>query len=117
MSPVARRGEASDDQRRAFAQALALHLEGHGDKAALAAKVGVNANTPGLWLKGKEPSRRHVFAIERALDLPPGSLAHLLGYLPTGGVTVEVAIDADPGLPDEAKVALRRLYRGLLEGE
>lgn len=71
--------------------------------------------TAGDWLRRPEiqpPSR--IFAIERALDLPPGTLSRPLGYLPVDArpvLTVEDAINADPKLNRAARKLLVSAYR------
>ncbi len=79
-----------------FGDALRRQIEGRsqrefGDKVARA-EGRVDANGTHLpysqqqvsfWLSGQqEPNPRQAFAIERALGLRPGSLSHLLGYVP-----------------------------------
>lgn len=67
------------------------------------------------WVNGDhEPPRRMVFAIERCLDLKPGALSRVLGYLPVNAravTTVEDALAADPRLSPEAQSLLRATYR------
>ena len=71
--------------------------------------------TAGEWIKRPEiqpPSR--MFAIEKALDLAPGSLSRLLGYVPAGlapATSVVDAINADPRLDKSARSVLIDVYR------
>lgn len=67
------------------------------------------------WIVGRsEPAPPTVCALERALDLPIGSLTLHLGYLPPyarGEVrTVEEAIQADPELTKEHREILLAAY-------
>lgn len=113
---VARWGEASDEERSRFANALAPYLEDRNAVSELANLLGVNRNAVYQWRSAqREPSRRQVFAIERALGLPPGALSHLLGYLPVTAWAVEEAVYADGSLSDVGKGAMMRLYRSLVE--
>lgn len=107
-----RDGEATQAQREAFGYALAVHVDNASD---LARKVGVTSSAAALWLTAqREPSRRTVFDIEEALDLPPGSLSHLLGYLPVSAYPpgrTEEALEQDPDLSEEGRKTLLRVYR------
>lgn len=66
------------------------------------------------WLSGaRTPSPRQVFAMERALAVPPGALSQLEGYLPveahpTPGL--DAMIDADPDLTADQRAMLRTVY-------
>lgn len=59
-------------------------------------------STVGTWMARTEPTPELVFDLERALDLPPGHLSRLLGYVPVSvtevSCTVPEAIEADPML-------------------
>lgn len=70
------------------------------------------------WLRGRRsPNPEQVFALERALDVEPGALSRLLGYLPVEAVatvTVEDAVKADPGLTKLHREAVLALYRALV---
>ena len=70
--------------------------------------------TIGDWLRRGPATPAQAIAIERALDVTPGSLTRLLGFLPVDTVpalSVPAAIDADPNLTDQAKRALLSAYR------
>lgn len=71
------------------------------------------------WINGRRNmSPSQVFAAEVALDLEPGTLSQLLGYLPVGArsvVTVEDAIAADPALGARDRAAMLALYRSLTD--
>lgn len=76
---------------------------------ATATGVNVAQSTIATWLGGKRPGRpAQVFAVEKALDLPPGSLSAYLGYLPTGlyRVGIEAAIAMDDTLDERARQSL-----------
>lgn len=94
-----------------FALALSVELEhrGRGAKSALATQLERPVSTVSGWINGtRTPDPDDTFAIERALELEPGRLSHLLGYLPLDARTVEVsepedAIIADGSLPGREK--------------
>ncbi len=69
-------------------------------------------STVSTWIAGTGLSPERVFAIERALHLPGGTLSQIVGYVPTGTniSTVPDAIDADPELTVEAKEVLIGAY-------
>lgn len=75
--------------------------------------------TAGDWIKRPElltPAR--LFAIERALELEPGSLSRLFGYVPADAApatSVEDAIEADPRLTRVERKALIGAYRSTIE--
>ena len=64
-------------------------------------------STVGTWMARTEPTPELVFDLERALDLPPGHLSKLLGYVPVSVVavacSVPVAIEADPMLDERGR--------------
>lgn len=68
------------------------------------------------WVNGIEPLPSQVMAIERALELRPGTLTRLLGYLPIDAKpprSFEDVISSDPKLGLQARAGLRALYRAL----
>lgn len=75
-------------------------------------------NTVAGWESGRyalKPPK--VFAIERALELPPGTISRLAGYLPVDtseARKVADVIDADPGLSPEQKEDLLAVYDGMV---
>jgi len=86
----------------------------------LAGLLGTTQSSVSGWVNGKyEPSAATVFAMERVLELEPGTLSRPLGYLPVDpashSVTVEGAI-ADSQLDEDDKAALAAVYRALLKG-
>lgn len=81
----------------------------------LAEGAGLGAHTRLYrWLNLKaEPLPHEVFAMERFLKVPHGTLSLSLGYLPpearsaAGQQSVEEAVNADPFLPEQAKRIIR----------
>lgn len=71
------------------------------------------------WRKGRSLTTGRVFAIERALELPPGTLAKIAGFAPLEGSTeirtVEEAIAADTALSPPARRMLMALYDTAIE--
>lgn len=67
------------------------------------------------WVTGEhEPKRAMVFAMEEVLDLKPGALSRVLGYLPLTArsiTTVEEAIAADSAIAPEMRSVLLAAYR------
>lgn len=78
---------------------------------------GLSQAAVGGWVGGEsEPSPARVFAIEEILELPPGHLSKLLGYLPPSAVggpdaTFGELVAADPLLDDSQKRGILALYR------
>lgn len=82
----------------------------------LARRVGASASAVSTWTSGsKEPRPDSVFAIERALEMGPGSLSRILGYCPcdeqAGGV--QEAVMRDKRLTPDTKRNLLGIYRVL----
>lgn len=118
--------ESTDEQRQAFAAALARQLEGRprstfAAEVAAASGESVSENAISLWLQGKsEPTRSKVFAIERVLRLAPGALSRLLGYVPAkgaAGTSVPDAIRADTRLGDLAREMLIASFNRAIRDE
>jgi hypothetical protein len=66
------------------------------------------------------PTEANVAALERQLNLQPGSLSRLLGYLPAGAVEREMigvieALEADPKLGERERELLAAMYRQLVK--
>lgn len=74
-------------------------------------------HTVSLWERGgQQPRPDEVFALERVLDLVPGALSRLLGFLPLGARpvrSVPEAISADPQLTPDERDLLLVSYRSL----
>lgn len=87
----------------------------------LGEELGVTQSAISAWKSGAaEPSSRTVFAIERALELPPGHLSRTLGYLPVEGrrivnASFEEVVVADPLLSEDQKRGFIALYRSFVE--
>jgi transcriptional regulator with XRE-family HTH domain len=84
--------------------------------------LGVSSAAVSLWLNSDSLTIKpdNVFAIERALELAPGSLSRLLGYLPVDAapaVTPEEAIVADATLSDDARELLLGALRAARQFE
>jgi hypothetical protein len=116
---MAREAETTEEERRAFAAALGEILTSrYSSQSAAAQDIDVHQTTISNWLTAKhEPRRVEVFALEEHLELRPGTLSILLGYLPPTfdppGSVME-AIDNDPGLTPEQREALLDQYQGAL---
>jgi transcriptional regulator with XRE-family HTH domain len=94
-----------------FQQALERALTGLS-QVQVARDAGVAASTVSTWLGGGGARPEQVFAVERALNLPPGHLSRHLGYVPVTDrpvVDVAEAIEA-AGLPDSEGEAVLYLY-------
>lgn len=76
-------------------------------------------STVGTWLARTEITPALVFDIERALELEPGSLSRILGYVPADVVKMSAevpeAIEADPMLDERGRRSLLAAYRVLVE--
>jgi len=111
----------TEPQRKAFRKALRRAREEHGlSKRGLALKIGVTQSAVWQWEEGRVSPRPELLAVlEQALDLAPGALAYLLGYLPPEGlskapVSVAEAIEADPRLGGKERKLLVTMYRELV---
>ena len=70
------------------------------------------AASVGGWLGANLPDPDVVFAIERVLNLPPGALSRLLGYLPMlePPTSARDAIERDPDISDDVRASLIAAY-------
>lgn len=97
-----------------FQQALERALIGT-TQVDTAREAGIAASTISTWLSGGGANPQQVFAVERALDLPPGHLSRHLGYVPVSDgrppLDVIEAIEADEALNGSDQGALIFLYR------
>jgi transcriptional regulator with XRE-family HTH domain len=106
--------------QRSFGESLRQALADRGmSQQELAERLGLNSQSViSQWISSThEPSPTRVFAVERHLDLRPGQLSRLLGYLPVDAVPaldVPSAVSADPGLSDQQKEAVLAVYRVLI---
>jgi transcriptional regulator with XRE-family HTH domain len=103
----------------AFGCALADARKARGmSQIELANALGMSQTMISTWERGRGvPDTSDAFALESALQLPPGGLSHHLGFVPAGTSsppsTVDAAIAADPLLDVADKRALHALYREL----
>lgn len=110
------------EQRQRFAVALGqalgdLKLSGR----ALARAVGVSPAAVGHWRRGETAPRPDMAAkLETALELDPGTLSRLLGYVVINqigdgrGLSVAEAVQAESRLGPLEKTLLMNIYRELL---
>jgi transcriptional regulator with XRE-family HTH domain len=105
-----------------FAPTLAAAREKRRlSKRALADRIGVQWTAVTHWERGHTiPQVRHVFALERALQLAAGTLARHLGYgppidpdSPPGPPSVDRAIRGDDSLSEHRQDLLIELYSQL----
>lgn len=113
--------ETTSDQRRAFGEAAENLLEAAGIGVAdAAAELDMTYEGLRLYLKGqREPKMQVVFKLERLLEVEPGRLSHLLGYLPPEAteprpMSVAEAVDADPRLNKRTRQAVLSVYKALV---
>ena len=113
---------ATQEQREAFRQALRHTREQRGlTQRALSRIIGLTNSAVWQWEQGKAIPRPEIVAkLEAALDLHPGVLSRLLGYLPItqppDKATMDVldALQADPKLGDRERKLLATIYRELV---
>lgn len=117
MAPREEDDEDRTPLREDFVRALTWVLEHneitHRD---LAERLGWKNHTRiYAWLNAsREPTPAQVFAIERIVPVPPGTLSRTLGYLPPEArsavgpqVSFDEALEAHPYLPPQAKRIIR----------
>lgn len=117
---MAARDEDDEDRlplREDFVRAFTWVLDQNGiTHRELAERLGWKNHTRiYAWLNNKsEPMPHQVFAIERAVGVPPGTLSRTLGYLPPEArtaagpqVSFDEALDAHPYLTPEVKRTIR----------
>jgi transcriptional regulator with XRE-family HTH domain len=107
------------EQREAFRQALRRARQTYGlSQRAVGEAVGRTGSAVWQWEEGRgAPDQATVTKLEEVLDLEPGSLAKLLGYVPAGTdgpVSVIEALNADPRLNDSGRELLSSVYRWLI---
>lgn len=81
----------------------------------LAVLLGTTQSSISGWINGKyEPAAATVFTIERTLNMEPGYLSRVLGYLPVQAESRPVRVDAviaeSSLLDDEDKAVLISLF-------
>jgi transcriptional regulator with XRE-family HTH domain len=113
---------ATEEQREAFRHALRHAREQRGlTQRALSRSIGLTNSAVWQWEQGKAVPRPEIVAkLEAALDLGPGVLSRLLGYLPItqppDKATMDVleALQADPKLGERERKLLATIYRELV---
>jgi transcriptional regulator with XRE-family HTH domain len=113
---------ATEEQREAFRQALRHTREQRGlTQRALSRIIGLTNSAVWQWEQGRAIPRPEIVAkLEAALDLDPGVLSRLLGYLPItqppDKATMDVldALQADPRLGARERKLLATIYRELV---
>lgn len=105
------RGDAREKIRERFGQALRDVMAAQGvSPTELAERLGVSPSGVTNWTRGrKEPQDFWVvFDLERALQLPSGTLSRILGFCPCEGdvPSLEGAILNADYLPEKARRAL-----------
>ena len=107
------------DQREAFRQALRRAREASGlSQRVVGEAVGRTGSAVWQWEEGRgAPDHATVANLEAVLELETGSIAKLLGYVPTGmdrPVSLVEALNADPRLDDSGRELLTSVYRWLV---
>jgi transcriptional regulator with XRE-family HTH domain len=107
------------EQREVFRQALRRAREASGlSQRVVGEAVGRTGSAVWQWEEGRgAPDHATVAKLEALLELEPGSLAKLLGYVPTGPdgpVSLVEALNADPRLDDSGRELLTSVYRWLV---
>lgn len=112
--------DATAEQMAAFSAALLQALADHirADVRAEVERIcGESVSKAALqqYLAGdNEPSRQKVWAFEKAMKLPPGTLSRCLGYLPLDAamaLSPEDVIGQDTSLPRKVRDALIEAVR------
>jgi len=113
---------ATEEQKTVFRRALRRAREAVGEsQSGLSQKLGLSRSAVWQWENGETvPAPDNVAAVEQALQLQPGSLSRLLGYLPAGAVEREMisvieALEADPKLRERERELLAAMYRQLVK--
>lgn len=111
-------GAESDSERVVFGTALANARHDAGlTQEQLAARMNVAQSSVSGWECGHwDIPMETVFDIEHAVEVPPGTLSRLLGFMPIthANFDVEEAIEKDDALTPLSKVALRTMYQELV---
>jgi transcriptional regulator with XRE-family HTH domain len=113
---TSRRGARSP---AAFGEALRQALaDREMSQLELAERLGLSSQSViSQWIsETHRPDPARVFEIERQLEVEPGRLSRLLGYLPTDAMPVldvETAVAADPHLNAQQREAVLAVYRAL----
>ena len=112
---------ATDTQKAAFRRALRRAREAGGhSQMGLSLAIGVSRSAVWQWEEGRAlPTEANVAMLEQTLELPPGSLSRLLGYVPADAVersatSVIDALENDPKLGERERELLATMYRQLV---
>ena len=114
---------SQEERRKRFGQALSEALAGRSLRQSHLAELLVTTqSTVSAWINGRsEPSASTVFTVERALDLAPGMLSKLLGYLPVEAAgripNVEEAVQASDLVDTDAKRMILNVWFTLVNKE
>src|SRR5438128_717120 len=114
---------APSDRLKRFGRAVAEALTVRElTQRELAAKLSVSQPAVSDWINAdSEPAPEMVFAAEKALGQPPGTLSRHLGYLPPAAVkhvaTVKDAILSDSSLSADEKQMLLGAYAAAVAGK
>lgn len=83
--------------------------------SALADELGVNGSTITRWRDRVEPDRETVLAIENFLDVRPGTIARMAGYVvDTDDQTMIERLEDDPQLTKSNRTAIVGAYKAAL---
>lgn len=119
MSEVHKPKTTKEGRHKAFGSALAEAMEMRRiTQLELGEKLGLTQSAVSSWrVADAVPDTEVVFAVERALKLPPGHLSRHLGYYPPAavnkGATVEEAVLNDTVLDESGKRAVIAVWREL----
>ena len=107
------------EQREVFRQALRRAREASGlSQRVVGEAVGRTGSAVWQWEEGRgAPDHATVANLEAVLELEPGSLAKLLGYVPAGSdgpFSLVEALNADPRLDESGRELLTSVYRWLV---
>lgn len=82
----------------------------------IADHLGVNESTVSRWRERIEPDRETVLAIERLLELTPGTVGRMSGYVEDrDGMTMLERLEDDPKLTRSNRIAIVAAYKAGLE--
>lgn len=118
---VPREKNGQEGRRKQFGHGLSEALIARNLKQAdLAELLSTTQSTVSAWINGRsEPAAATVFAIESVLELPPGFLSRLLGYLPLSVVgarpSVEEAMSSSEEVDEVSKRLALSVWRTLVD--
>lgn len=104
-------GVAARERRNELGLSLRVIAEALADQG-----VVIDRSMVSRWESGEKIAEPHyVFALERCLQMKPGSLSRLAGYLPLDAMPVVTLEDA-VGQDDRLRPADRRLVLAYIQG-